>query len=87
VELIKSLNDSFATHIIHGKAFTTPINRRTKTTKLGGDAITVLAFPFPNFGDEGITPEVVACFVVLLHDHFFYDRLGGNAGMIGSFVN
>ncbi len=69
---------------VHGEALPLPIAGAAHALLLADDAGLVLVLPGPDPGDEGFPAEVAAGFALELEQPFFDDRLGGDAGVVGS---
>ena len=85
VEVHKHAHDAGVVVGIEGEALAAPVAGGTEFLELLDDDAAVLFLPFPDFGNEGFTAEVVAMLDdTLLFEGLFDDVLRGDAGVVGT---
>lgn len=84
---IESLNHSLATHIIHCKSFSGPINTATQTTQLVGNLVSIIVLPLPNLLDKILSAQIMSSLSIVFQEHLLDNGLGGNTGMIRTCKN
>ena len=69
--------------VIHGEAFARPVKRGTQAAQLPHDLPAGFGFPFPHFGGEGFTAEVVPRFALRVQ-LALDDHLRGDTGVVAA---
>ncbi len=84
VQTYKHFLNRFVEAVIHGEAFTIPVDRRTQAAQLLGDGATRLVFPFPDFVDERITAVIVLRFAFFCCDLTLNNHLSRDTGVVST---